>query len=138
MNISALPDDILEMIPDRKYANTRIQGAGEEEMKNRPKEVAKLGEMAMTQRAWPLTHEDDGKLAKLPMTFIQVCQFDPLRDEGLLYFNRLRSLKVPASLSFLENAIHAEPLIPHITGGPTSKASVKGFNDVVKFIKEKL
>lgn len=42
----------------------------------------------------------------LPQAFIEVCEFDPLRDEGLLYGDALMKAGVKADISFIPKAIH--------------------------------
>lgn len=102
---------------------------------NTDETLAKLRKLAMDPRASPLLYQDDAMLSKLPPTFIQACEFDPVRDEELLYVHRLRSLGVDVTLSFLRNAVHVEPIIVDILGELPSKASFKGFEDAVEFIK---
>ncbi|MCC5895656.1 MAG: alpha/beta hydrolase [Alkalibacterium sp.] len=42
----------------------------------------------------------------LPEAFIEVCEFDPLRDEGLLYGDALMQAGVTVDLSFIPKMIH--------------------------------
>jgi len=55
------------------------------------------------QRASPLLNED---LKRLPPTLIITAGFDPLRDEGELYYQRLREAGVNASYRCFDDAIH--------------------------------
>ena len=126
------------MIPDRNLAKASVGGANEEELAKRPKELAKVDEMANARWAWPLTYHDDLKLSKVAPAFIQVCQFDLLRDQGLLYYNRLQMLGVPTMLSFLQNAVHTETLNHFVSGERLSKAAMKGLTDIVNFIEHNL
>ncbi|CAC5392701.1 AADACL3_4 [Mytilus coruscus] len=56
--------------------------------------------------AWPLMATDDA-LLKLPKTYVVVTEYDPLRDEGLIFAERLRRL-VPENieLSYLAGLEH--------------------------------
>ncbi|CAC5392702.1 NCEH1 [Mytilus coruscus] len=56
--------------------------------------------------AWPLMATDDA-LRKLPKTYVVVTEYDPLRDEGLIFAERLRRL-VPENieLSYLAGLEH--------------------------------
>ncbi|KAJ6658803.1 hypothetical protein lerEdw1_019725 [Lerista edwardsae] len=49
---------------------------------------------------------EDATIRKLPQTFILTCEFDPLRDDGLLYKKRLEDHGVPVTWSHIENGSH--------------------------------
>lgn len=53
--------------------------------------------------ASPLAAEE---LAELPRAYIAVCEFDPLRDEGLAYAERLREAGVAVTLRKLTGSVH--------------------------------
>ncbi|MCE7001700.1 alpha/beta hydrolase [Kibdelosporangium philippinense] len=50
-------------------------------------------------------------LAGLPPTVVTVCQFDPLRDEGLEYARRLSQANVPTELRGYAGSFHGSTLI---------------------------
>ncbi|XP_063173772.1 arylacetamide deacetylase-like 4 [Candoia aspera] len=60
---------------------------------------------ALTETFSPLFAED-AIVCKLPQTFLLTCEFDILRDDGLLYLKRLRDNHVPVTWSHVENGVH--------------------------------
>ena len=54
-------------------------------------------------RVSPLLAED---LSGLPRAYVAVAGFDPLRDEGLAYAERLRQAGVPVTLRRYGGAVH--------------------------------
>ncbi|KAM6422649.1 arylacetamide deacetylase-like 4 [Liasis olivaceus] len=49
---------------------------------------------------------EDAVIRKLPQTFLVTCEFDVLRDDGLLYMRRLMDNHVPVTWSHIENGVH--------------------------------
>jgi acetyl esterase len=62
-------------------------------------------EEALDTRVSPLLTED---LSGLPPALVVVAGFDPLRDEALLYAQRLQNAGVPVSVRLFPGATHAE------------------------------
>ncbi|XP_013926928.1 PREDICTED: arylacetamide deacetylase-like 4 [Thamnophis sirtalis] len=49
---------------------------------------------------------EDAVICKLPQTFLLTCEFDVLRDDGLLYMKRLMDNGVPVTWSHVESGMH--------------------------------
>uniref|UniRef100_A0A2D4JIY7 Alpha/beta hydrolase fold-3 domain-containing protein n=1 Tax=Micrurus lemniscatus lemniscatus TaxID=129467 RepID=A0A2D4JIY7_MICLE len=56
-------------------------------------------------RAAPLLVEDI-KLRGLPLTYIVTCQYDILRDDGIIYASRLKEAGVQVAYEHVDNAFH--------------------------------
>ncbi|XP_039223095.1 arylacetamide deacetylase-like 3 [Crotalus tigris] len=77
---------------------------------------------------------EDAVVCKLPQTFLLTCEFDVLRDDGLLYMKRLIDNGVPVTWSHVENGMHGiMPLFGYgILSFPSAKRIV---HDVTDFIR---
>ncbi|KAM5293049.1 arylacetamide deacetylase-like 2 [Ctenodactylus gundi] len=49
---------------------------------------------------------DDSQLQNLPLTYILTCQYDILRDDGIIYATRLRNVGVQVTHEHIENGYH--------------------------------
>uniref|UniRef100_A0A670Z359 Arylacetamide deacetylase-like 4 n=1 Tax=Pseudonaja textilis TaxID=8673 RepID=A0A670Z359_PSETE len=91
-----------------------------------------LGSLALPECS-PLLAEE-AVLSLLPETFILTCEYDVLRDDGLLYKKRLEDQRVPVTWCHLANGFHGviEFFESGWLGFPSGK---KGVDDIVSFIK---
>ncbi|XP_032087425.1 arylacetamide deacetylase-like 4 isoform X2 [Thamnophis elegans] len=76
---------------------------------------------------------EDAVLSRLPKTFILTCEYDVLRDDGLLYKRRLEDQGVPVTWRHLAKGFHG--ILDFFESGwlcfPSGK---KGVDDIVSFI----
>ncbi|XP_023559840.1 arylacetamide deacetylase-like isoform X2 [Octodon degus] len=82
-------------------------------------------------RASPLL-ADDSKLRGLPLTYFLTCQYDVLRDEGLMYVTRLRNAGVQVTHIHVEGGFHGVFVIPKL------KTAQKIFDQYISWLKENL
>ncbi|XP_058404823.1 arylacetamide deacetylase-like [Diceros bicornis minor] len=68
-------------------------------------ELAKKYPGFLDVRAAPLLADDD-KLRSLPLTYVITCQYDVLRDDGIMYVTRLRNAGVRVTHNHLEGGLH--------------------------------
>ncbi len=64
--------------------------------------------------ASPLLHPN---LAGLPPTFVAVCEYDPLRDQGIAYAEQLAAAGSPVELKVYAGMIHAVANMPGVLDG---------------------
>ena len=97
-------DDRLETTSMRTYTDTPVW--------NRPNAVLSwqyyLGGRPPSEYAAPARA---GNLAGLPPAYVDVCEFDPLRDEGISYAQRLVQAGVHAELHLYPGTFHGSSLI---------------------------
>ncbi|XP_070615746.1 arylacetamide deacetylase-like 3 [Erythrolamprus reginae] len=81
----------------------------------------------------PLLAEDT-VVRKLPQTFLLTCEFDVLRDDGLLYMKRLRDNGVPVTWSHVENGMHGVMAFfgYGILSFPSAKRIVRDVTDFIR------
>lgn len=88
-----------------------------------------------------LAHPDDGlhawaspllapSLQNLPAAHIITCEFDPLRDEGEQYAERLLAAGVPAEFTRIDGMIHG--FLRHTDVIDTARETIQALGDVVR------
>ncbi|XP_025053871.1 arylacetamide deacetylase-like 4 [Alligator sinensis] len=77
---------------------------------------------------------DDAIVCQLPETFLMTCEYDVLRDDGLLYKKRLEDCGVPVTWYHGENAFHG--IINLFDSGMlTFPAGKKALDNIVSFLR---
>lgn len=75
-------------------------------------------------------------LVGLPKSYFVITEWDGLKDEGILYSERLRDAGVDVSVKFYENGFHGIALlVGELTGYELANLMIK---DMVDFMKENL
>ncbi|KAM3834191.1 arylacetamide deacetylase-like 4 [Vipera latastei] len=77
---------------------------------------------------------EDAVVCKLPQTFLLTCEFDVLRDDGLLYMKRLMDNGVPVTWSHVENGMHGVMVLfgYGILSFPSAKRIVRDVTDFIR------
>ena len=79
---------------------------------------------------------DDETLEGLPFTYIMTCGFDFIRDDGIMFHEKLKHLQVETELAHFPEGFHNALLFPH---GPLKMdVGVKIVADIVRILKNKL
>ncbi|XP_044539328.1 arylacetamide deacetylase-like, partial [Gracilinanus agilis] len=86
-------------------------------------------------RASPLL-ADDSILQRLPLTHIITCQYDVLRDDGLMYLSRLRAAGVQVVHEHVEDGFHG--ILSFGSSLLNFKAGSREVNKYLKWLKENL
>ncbi|XP_051847731.1 arylacetamide deacetylase-like [Antechinus flavipes] len=86
-------------------------------------------------RASPLL-ADDSKLQGLPLTHILTCQYDVLRDDGLMYLSRLRAAGVQVVHEHVEDGFHG--ILSFGNSLMNFRASHRVTNKYLKWLEENL
>ncbi|XP_002759529.4 arylacetamide deacetylase [Callithrix jacchus] len=94
-------------------------------------ELAKKYPGFLDVRAAPLL-ADDNKLHGLPLTYVVTCQYDVLRDDGLMYVTRLRNAGVQVTHNHIEDGFHGAFSFLEL------KISHRLINQYIEWLKENL
>uniref|UniRef100_K7FCZ0 Alpha/beta hydrolase fold-3 domain-containing protein n=1 Tax=Pelodiscus sinensis TaxID=13735 RepID=K7FCZ0_PELSI len=77
---------------------------------------------------------EEAVVHQLPASFILTCEYDVLRDDGLLYKKRLEDSGVPVTWYHIENGFHGViSLFGH--GGLSFPTGKKGLDSIVSFLR---
>nr|XP_056701222.1 arylacetamide deacetylase-like 4 [Euleptes europaea] len=78
--------------------------------------------------------DEDAVIQELPQTYLLTCEYDLIRDDGLLYKKRLEDNHVALTWNHIKDGFHG--FIMFIEAGPFEFSCTKtAFEDIVKFIK---
>nr|XP_003925073.2 arylacetamide deacetylase [Saimiri boliviensis boliviensis] len=94
-------------------------------------ELAKKYPGFLDVRAAPLL-ADDNRLHGLPLTYVVTCQYDVLRDDGLMYVTRLQNTGVQVTHNHVENGFHG------VFSFPELKIHHRLINQYIEWLKENL
>ncbi len=98
-------------------------------------ELAKKVKNMLTVEASPSLAEPE-LLRLLPKAYIIVFEWDMLKDQILIYSERLRANGVPVEVAYYENAYHG--MVPFIDEHSGYELSRIIFNDLVKYINDNI
>uniref|UniRef100_A0A8C8S432 Alpha/beta hydrolase fold-3 domain-containing protein n=1 Tax=Pelusios castaneus TaxID=367368 RepID=A0A8C8S432_9SAUR len=76
---------------------------------------------------------EDAIICQLPETFILTCEYDVVRDDGLLYKKRLEDNGVPVTWYHVEDGFHGA--VYYFDGCFSFQCGRKALDNVIKFIK---
>ncbi|XP_037698341.1 arylacetamide deacetylase-like isoform X2 [Choloepus didactylus] len=94
-------------------------------------EMAKKYPGFLDVRAAPLL-DDDNNLRGLPLTYIITCQYDVVRDDGLMYVTRLQNAGVQVTHNHVEDGFHG------VFSALTFKISNRVLNKYISWLSENL
>ncbi|KAM4703145.1 arylacetamide deacetylase-like 4 [Rhinophrynus dorsalis] len=77
---------------------------------------------------------DDSVLCRLPKAYILTCEFDVLRDDGILYKKRLEDNGIPVTWYHVKDGYHAIFTFP-CDGSFSFESRKTSFDNIVNFIK---
>ncbi|XP_070801815.1 arylacetamide deacetylase [Pituophis catenifer annectens] len=86
-------------------------------------------------RMTPLLIEDI-KLRGLPLTYVITCQYDVLRDDGIIYVSRLRKAGVQVTHEHVDNAVHG--VITFLTGPFAPNIGQRMANNYIEWLNKNL
>ncbi|XP_015265225.1 PREDICTED: arylacetamide deacetylase-like 4, partial [Gekko japonicus] len=133
-----IPEDIQRKYrkwvhPDHVPYNFRIRNRNPAPPASSKDNLLNLINEGLDRKLSPLL-ADDSFLKELPETFIFTCEYDVMRDDGLLYKKRLEENGVQVSWYHLEDGFHAVPvLLNHwLITFPCAKTGVDAVVDYIK------
>ncbi len=99
------------------------------------KELNQILKKLYSPQVSPLFAEDS-KLVGLPKAYFVILEWDSLKDDGLLYAERLRNNNVPVHVDFYEDAFHAIINFPHPTAGFQKAREIR--DNMISYLKSNL
>lgn len=79
---------------------------------------------------------DDSKFADLPLTYVLTAGYDVLRDDGLMYYQRLKKAGAKVHLAHYPDGFHG--MIFFFSGPMPFQVGVRAMDDLVNFLKQNL
>ncbi|XP_005492992.1 arylacetamide deacetylase-like 4 [Zonotrichia albicollis] len=98
------------------------------------KEVCEVSEPMFDPVFSPLLAEDS-VIAQLPETFILTCEFDVLRDDGLLYKKRLEDHGIKVTWCHLQEGFHGTVFLALFGKVVGFRSGAKGLQKIVSFLR---
>ncbi|XP_041332641.1 arylacetamide deacetylase-like 4 [Pyrgilauda ruficollis] len=98
------------------------------------KEICEVAEAMLEPVFSPLLAEDS-VIAQLPETFILTCEFDVLRDDGLLYKKRLEDHGIKVTWCHLQEGFHGTLFLALFGRLLRFCSGTKGLEKIVNFIR---
>ncbi|XP_025053910.1 arylacetamide deacetylase-like 4 isoform X2 [Alligator sinensis] len=120
--------------PDNIQNEFKIRGYEPPKLYPCVEEYCTKAQAFLTPTFSPLLAEDD-VIRQLPETFILTCEYDVLRDDGLLYKKRLEDNEVQVTWCHLKDGFHGVVPIAKMYGIISFEAGLRGINAMVKFIR---
>jgi acetyl esterase/lipase len=122
-------DDRLETASMRAFVDTPLWNRPAAELSWRAYLGAGDGNGEVSPYAAPARAED---LAGLPPAYVSTMEFDPLRDEGIIYALRLLQAGVSVELHSYPGTFHGSALVP------TAGVSMRAMADEVVALRRRL
>uniref|UniRef100_A0A669QTR9 Alpha/beta hydrolase fold-3 domain-containing protein n=1 Tax=Phasianus colchicus TaxID=9054 RepID=A0A669QTR9_PHACC len=119
--------------PDNIPERFKARGYNPQKTYDITAEIFKKFERICEPNLCPLLAED-AVIQQLPESFILTCEYDVLRDDGLLYKKRLEDNGVRVTWCHLEDGFHAI-LSLYDYGGLSFPSGKRGLDRIVQFIK---
>ncbi|XP_005057741.1 PREDICTED: arylacetamide deacetylase-like 4 isoform X1 [Ficedula albicollis] len=98
------------------------------------KKICEVAEPVFDPVFSPLLAEDS-VIAQLPETFLLTCEFDVLRDDGLLYKKRLEDHGIKVTWCHLEEGFHGTLFLAVLAKAIRFRSGTKGLEKIVNFLR---
>uniref|UniRef100_A0A8C8S417 Alpha/beta hydrolase fold-3 domain-containing protein n=1 Tax=Pelusios castaneus TaxID=367368 RepID=A0A8C8S417_9SAUR len=133
-----VPEDLKQkfrkwLSPDNIPMEFKIRGYKPHASASYSEELHILAKPAFETIFSPLLAED-AIICQLPETFILTCEYDVVRDDGLLYKKRLEDNGVPVTWYHVEDGFHGALLLIDF-GYLSFPCAKRAMSNVIKFIK---